>query len=138
MTPVNGRTDAQRSLDAMRIKDDYLKGVLEGEQRLLFDGAMGTMLQRAGLAAGELPELLCLNKPEVVTGIHRAYVQAGSQAVTTNTFGANREKLAGAASVEELFAAAIACARAAGPCYVAADIGPTGELLDPLGDLTFE
>lgn len=117
---------------------DYLRRVLAGEEFLLFDGAMGTMLQRAGLPAGDLPDLLCLSKPETVTGVHRAYVEAGSQAVTTNTFGANRERLDGAASVEEVFSAAIACARESGALFVAADIGPTGEMLEPLGDLTSE
>lgn len=128
-----GRTRAN-----LRIRDEYLDQVLRGEQFLLFDGAMGTMLQRRGLVAGEQSEMLCLSDPDAITAIHRAYVEAGSQAVTTNTFGANREKLGEAATVDEVFAAAIACARDAGARYVAADLGPTGELLDPLGDLTFE
>ena len=120
------------------IKDDYLARVLAGEERLLFDGAMGTMLQRGGLKPGELPDLLCLTDPGLVTSVHAAYVEVGSQAVTTNTFGANRLKLAGKASVEEGFAAAIACARESGARYVAADMGPTGELMDPYGDLEYE
>lgn len=118
--------------------DDFLRRVLAGEEFLLFDGAMGTMLQQVGLPAGDLPDLLCLTQPETVTSIHRAYVEAGSQAITTNTFGSNREKLGDAATVDEVFAAAVACARQAGARYVAADMGPTGELLDPLGDCTFE
>lgn len=113
-----------------------LAKVLEGGY-LLFDGAMGTMLQRNGLAAGDLPELLCLSDPAAITAIHRAYVEAGSQAVTTNTFGANRLKLGDAATVDEVFAAAVRCARASGALYVAADIGPTGELMSPMGDLSF-
>lgn len=115
----------------------HLENALAGEGLLLFDGAMGTMLQKAGLAAGELPELLCLEDPQAITDIHRAYVQAGSQVVTTNTFGANAAKLAGAATVDEVFAAAVKCARDAGAQYVAADIGPTGELMYPMGDLEF-
>ena len=122
----------------MRVKDDYLRQALAGEAFLLFDGAMGTMLQRGGLAAGELPELLCLDRPEAVTAIHVAYVEAGSQVVTTNTFGANRLRLGEAADVDEVFAAAVACARASGARYVAADIGPTGELLEPYGDLEYD
>ena len=116
----------------------YLQRVLEGREFLLFDGAMGTMLQRAGLQAGDLPDLLNLSQPDVVAGVHSAYVDAGSQAVTTNTFGANRERLNGAASVEEVFSAAVACARQSGALFVAADIGPTGEMLEPLGDLSEE
>ena len=117
--------------------DEYLKHVLEGREFLLFDGAMGTMLQRSGLEAGELPELLCLRDPDAVTAIHRAYVEAGSQVVTTNSFGANARKMGGAAQVGDVFEAAVACARASGAQYVAADIGPTGALIFPMGDLGF-
>ena len=123
---------------SLRVADEHLSRVLAGEERLVFDGAMGTQLQARGLAAGETPELLCLSNPDQITEIHAAYVAAGSEAVTTNTFGANRLKLAGQASVDEIFAAAIACARAAGPRYVAADIGPTGALLEPMGTLSFD
>ena len=104
---------------------------------LVFDGAMGTMLQRSGLVAGELPELLCLTEPAAITAIHRAYVEAGSRVATTNTFGANRLKLGDAATVDEVFAAAVRCARESGAAFVAADIGPTGELMAPMGDLEF-
>lgn len=114
-----------------------LEDVLAGRGFLLFDGAMGTMLQRRGLAAGELPELLCLNDSQAITDIHRAYVEAGSDVVTTNSFGANALKLGDAASVAEAFAAAVRCARASGAAYVAADVGPTGELMSPMGDLEF-
>ena len=120
------------------VADPDLVAVIAGERHLLFDGAMGTMLQRAGLAAGELPELLCLSDPGTVTAIHRAYVEAGAEVVTANTFGANARKLGDAASVDKVFKAAIACARAAGPRWVAADIGPLGALLRPLGTLSFD
>ena len=99
---------------------------------------MGTQLQERGLAAGELPELLCLTNPAEITEVHAGYVAAGADVVTTNTFGANAAKLGEAATVEEVFSAAVACARAAHPCYVAADLGPTGQLLEPLGTLPFE
>lgn len=122
----------------MKVKDEYLQNVLEGSAYLLFDGAMGTMLQAAGLEAGALPELLVLTHPEEITDIHARYVRAGAQVVTTNTFGANARKLEGAASVEEVFAAAVSCARASGAQYVAADIGPTGALLKPLGTMDFD
>ena len=124
--------------DPLRVKDDYLRKVIEGLAYLVLDGAMGTMLQKRGLKAGELPELLCLEQPDEITAIHREYVEAGSQAVTTNTFGANARKLGDAASVDEVFAAAIACARKSGARYVAADIGPTGALLEPMGTLSFD
>lgn len=121
-----------------RVKDEYLQRVLRGEAHLVFDGGMGTMLQRNGLAAGELPELLCFQNPAGITAVHRAYVEAGSQVVTTNTFGANRLKLGEAASVSDVFAAAVRCARDSGARYVAADIGPTGALLQPLGTMAFD
>lgn len=120
----------------LRVKDDYLARVLAGQGSLLFDGGMGTMLQRRGLSVpGELPDLLCLREPAAVSEIHAAYVQAGSQAITTNTFGSNRLKLDDTVSVDEVYAAAVECARNAGARYVAGDIGPTGEMLDPYGDL---
>ncbi len=131
----------------VRVADDHLRAVLAGEKFLLFDGGMGTMLQAAGLEAGKSPELLCITEPQKITAIHAAYVAAGSDVVTTNTFGANARKLAEGArasgmvrvpTVTQVFQAAIACARAAGPRYVAADIGPTGGLLRPLGTMAFD
>lgn len=122
----------------LRVKDDHLRRVLAGQDFLLFDGAMGTQLQARGLAAGEVPELLCLTNPQEITQIHQAYVQAGSEVVTTNTFGASAPKLGDAATVEEVFSAAVACAKASGARYVAADIGPTGSLLEPMGTLPFD
>lgn len=121
-----------------RVADEALARVLAGEEFLVFDGAMGTQLQERGLAAGELPELLCLTNPDEVTQIHAAYVAAGADVVTTNTFGANQDKLGTAAMVEEIFDAAVACARRSGARYVAADIGPTGQLLEPMGTLPFD
>jgi len=123
---------------SLRVKDDHLARVLAGEEFLLFDGAMGTQLQERGLAAGDIPELLCLTNPAEITEIHAAYVAAGSEVVTTNTFGANASKLGDAVTVQEIFSAAIGCARASGARYVAADIGPTGALLQPMGTLSFE
>ena len=126
-------------LNKLRIKDDYLRRVLEGEEFLLFDGAFGTMMQRAGLTLdGENPDLLNLTNPQAITAIHREYVEAGAQVATTNTFGANARKLDGAASVAEVYQAAAQAARASGARYVAGDIGPTGALLEPLGTLSFE
>lgn len=137
------QTNARRHFGAyderrLRIKDDHLARVLAGLDFLLFDGAMGTQLQERGLAAGELPELLCLTHPDEIVQIHQAYVDAGSEVVTANTFGASALKLGDAASVEDVFQAAIACARKSGARYVAADIGPTGTLLEPMGTLPFD
>lgn len=122
----------------VRVRDSHLKAVLDGREFLRFDGAMGTQLQERGLEAGEIPELLCLTNPQEITEIHAGYVKAGAEVVTTNTFGASRPKLEGRATVDEVFRAAVACARAAHPRYVAADIGPTGSLLEPMGTLPFE
>ncbi|MDR0914233.1 MAG: homocysteine S-methyltransferase family protein [Oscillospiraceae bacterium] len=102
---------------------------------LVFDGAMGTMLQKNGLSLGETPELFNLTHPDVVTAIHTAYVKAGANVVSTNTFGANEFKLN---NVEEVIAAGVACAKASGAEYVALDVGPLGQMLEPLGTLSFE
>lgn len=108
---------------------------------ILLDGAMGTMLQAAGLGLGERPELFGLEHPEVVEGIHRAYLEAGSRVLYANTFGANAHKLAGTGhTVEEVIAANVSTARrvAGDRAKVALDVGPIGELLEPLGTLSFE
>ena len=109
---------------------------------LILDGAMGTMLQAAGLPAGQLPELWNLTHPETVAAIHRRYVEAGSRVLYTNTFGANRLKAAGCGhSPAELVTGAVRCAREAAAgrdVKVALDIGPIGRLLEPLGDLSFD
>ncbi len=128
----------KRDREHLHITDEYLARVLNGEEFLLFDGAMGTMLQAAGMKTGELPELLCLTHPQEITDIQTQYVKAGSQVITTNTFGANARKLDGKACVSEVFEAAVTCARNTGARYIAADIGPTGALLQPMGTLSFD
>lgn len=135
--PVAPHPGASRQRE-LRVRDEHLRRVLAGEDLLLFDGAMGTQLQARGMAAGATPELLCLRAPEMIEDIHRAYIVAGSEVVTTNTFGASPLKLDGAAPVEEIVSAAVGCARRAGARYVAADIGPTGALLEPMGTLPFD
>ena len=122
----------------LRVADERLQRVLDGEDFLLFDGAMGTQLQARGLAAGELPELLNLTNPDQITDIHRTYTEAGADVATTNTFGANALKFGDEDKVAEIFEAAIRNARASGVRYVAADIGPTGALLQPMGTLPFD
>lgn len=122
---------------ALTIKDDYLAQVLEGSKKLLFDGAMGTMLQSAGLSMGGQTDLLCKTNPDEITAIHRAYVDAGAQVITTNTFRTNLIAH-DEATVRDIYSAAVACARNAGATYVAADIGPITEQLDPIGDIEIE
>ncbi len=104
---------------------------------ILFDGAMGTILQSNGLQPGEMPELLNLGVPELITAVHRAYVDAGCDVVTANTFQANRLKLPPDVTVSEVITAAVAAAKAAKPSYVALDVGPLGQLLAPAGTLSF-
>ena len=121
-------------------------GILEElkKRRLFFDGGMGSLLQARGLRPGELPETWNLLCPEVIEEIHRDYLEAGADVVTTNTFGVNRFKFKkeDGYSVEEIVTAAVGHARraaeAAGHGYVALDMGPTGKLLAPYGDLEFE
>lgn len=110
---------------------------------LLGDGAMGTELQRAGLQPGQSGELWNLEQPGRVEAIHRAYAEAGSDVVLTNTFGANpwvlgRYQLAG--SLEAIARSGAELARRSVPpgVFVLGDIGPTGALLKPLGDATIE
>ncbi len=108
---------------------------------VILDGAMGTMLQRAGLPVGSLPELFTLKHPEILESIHRAYIDAGSKIAYTNTFTSNAHKLMGSGhSVEEVICASVSVAKkaAAGRALVALDIGPIGEILEPSGTLSFD
>lgn len=107
------------------------------KNRLLFDGAMGTMLQKMGLPVGLEPEYFNLSHPETITKIHQGYVAAGADVVTTNTFQANRVKLK-QEELPEIIQAAVKLARAAQPKYVAYDMGPIGQLMAPMGTLSFD
>ena len=113
-----------------------------GREWLFFDGGMGSILQERGLAAGELPETWNITRPEEIQSIHRAYLDAGSDIINTNTFGANALKFPD--NLREIVEAAVAHAKEARrqsgreDAYIALDIGPTGRLLQPLGDLPFE
>ena len=116
---------------------DYLK-----ENILVLDGGMGTLLQSAGLPSGELPERWNLSHPEVIQKIHRDYFEAGSNVVSTNTFGANLLKFT-PEELDNIVRAAVENANAAkvglsGERFIALDIGPSGKLLKPYGDLDFE
>ena len=112
------------------------------KQKFIFlDGAMGTMLQAGGLKLGERPEVLCITNPDEIFDIHKQYIDAGSNIVYANTFGANRHKLEGTGySVDEVISAGIGIAKKAcgNEAFAALDIGPIGELLEPAGALTFE
>lgn len=103
---------------------------------LRLDGGLGTMLLARGLPAGVPPELWNAERAADVTAVHRAYVEAGSEAVHTNSFGghpARLERFGLDSRCEELNAAAVLAARAAGPRFVIGDLGPTGEYLPPVG-----
>ncbi|MCD8190323.1 MAG: homocysteine S-methyltransferase family protein [Clostridiales bacterium] len=116
--------------------------LLKSRPYLLMDGAMGTQLQAAGLKLGQRPETLCFTAPEVVTDVHRRYLRAGANILYTNTFQANGHKLAGTGyGVSEVVHQAVKLARTAAKetgALVAVDVGPIGELLEPLGTLRFE
>ncbi|MCR5324631.1 MAG: homocysteine S-methyltransferase family protein [Lachnospiraceae bacterium] len=114
---------------------DFRKELQSG-RFILFDGGLGTMLQARGLKPGETPEKWNLERPDDLLAVHKEYVEAGADVITTNTFGANSRKYGG--PVDEVIAAAVRIAREAEPAYVALDIGPTGTMLRPLGDMEFE
>ena len=119
---------------------------LLGKRILFFDGAMGTMLQGSGLKAGELPELLNITNPALITSIHKKYYDCGCNIATVNTFGANACKLKDSGyTPEEVITAAINCAKAAreqsentDEKFIAMDMGPIGRLIEPMGDLGFD
>jgi 5-methyltetrahydrofolate--homocysteine methyltransferase len=106
---------------------------------VVFDGGMGSLLQRRGLRPGQSPEEFGMARPDVVAAIHAEYAQAGALVVTTNTFGATRHKLPGGLDV---FAVNETMARAARQAvgdgvFVAGSVGPTGKMVEPLGDISF-
>ena len=122
-----------------------LKDLL-GKKTLFFDGGMGTQLQANGLSVGAIPEELNIDKPELIVMIHENYLKAGADFITTNTFGANAHKMSRAKYPNtEMIKAAVKNADAArknlgreNDSYIALDIGPIGELLAPIGTLSFD
>ncbi|WP_367924943.1 homocysteine S-methyltransferase family protein [uncultured Ruthenibacterium sp.] len=116
--------------------------VFQKKRYTILDGAMGTMLQKRGLELGRQPDVLSVENPAVVSEIGRMYVESGADWICANTFGANRKKLAGCGyTVEQVVTAAVQCARkacAGTDCRVFLDVGPIGELLEPVGTLRFE
>lgn len=123
-----------------------MKNILDllGKKMLFIDGATGTMLQKNGLKAGETPEVWSIEKKHILTNIHKSYFDAGADIVLTNTFGANKIKLHNCKyGVEEIVSNSInnvkqAIKLSGKDGYVALDVGPTGKLLEPLGDLSFD
>lgn len=117
-----------------------------GKELLFFDGGMGTLLQAKGLQPGELPETWNFTHEKEIREIHRQYIEAGSDIILTNTFGANALKFHDDAySLEELIQCAVNNVKVAAEeaatgrrIYTALDVGPTGKLLKPMGDLDFE
>lgn len=111
---------------------------------LIFDGAMGTQLQNAGLKAGEIPEVYNIEYPEIIIDIHERYLKAGADFITANTFGCNPLKMndSGYCYCDLLKAAIknakIARERVNKEAYIVLDIGPIGQLLEPLGTLSFD
>lgn len=123
-----------------------IRGLL-GKKLLFFDGGMGTMLQKNGMGAGEIPELLNITNPDLIKKIHTEYLEAGADVITANTFGANPLKSEEIGeSLDMVIAAAMGAAKKAAndftsedkPRFVAFDMGPCGRLLEPLGDLSFD
>lgn len=124
-----------------------------GKIPLIFDGGMGSQLQARGLAVGELPEVFNITHPDIVVDIHREYLAAGSSCITTNTFGANRFRFADTSyAPADIIPAAAANGRKAiamekercrrlgieKDCFLFLDIGPIGQLMEPMGTLSFE
>lgn len=119
-----------------------LRNILR-DKFVFFDGAMGTMLQSRGLIAGEIPETYNILHPEIIKDIHEKYIEAGSDIITTNTFGANELKLRDTGySVEEVIIKAVGIAKDAIGSregrYIALDIGPIGQMMEPIGTLSFQ
>lgn len=128
------------------LRSDRLGELLASKPVLVADGAMGTTLFSLGLEGGGCPEMLNLERPALVAEVHQGFVDAGADIILTNTFGGNRRRLALHGlqeQVAELNGAAVRIARsvadAAGrPVIVAASIGPTGDLFEPLGHLSHD
>lgn len=108
---------------------------------VVLDGAMGTVIQQRGIKAGKYPDLLSITERETIIDIHRSYVEAGSNIIYANTFGANRYKLDGSGhSVREVIEASVSAAKEAAQdkAFVALDVSTLGQMLEPLGTLSFE
>lgn len=143
---VAGRQEHVQLRGGMKVVKTTLTQLLATEKPILADGAMGTVLMALGLESGESPVLWNATRPEDVRGVHRRYIEAGAQIVLTNTFSGNRLRLRlhdladRAVELNRLGAelATLEAEAAATPVLVAGDIGPTGQVLEPLGDLSYD
>jgi 5-methyltetrahydrofolate--homocysteine methyltransferase len=123
-----------------------IQNLIQEKGYLVTDGAMGTVLFAAGLDQGDPPELWNLSHPERVAAVHQAYLEAGAHILLTNTFGGSRHRLALHDAQDQAdqanFAAAEICKQVAaesdGQVIVAGDIGPSGQVLAPYGELPYE
>lgn len=141
-----------KKLKGQILVEEYMTGILEEIRKriVFFDGGTGSLLQANGLKPGELPETWNVVHPDIMTKLHRDYLEAGADIIKTNTFGANGLKFYKGAEfdLDEVVRAALHNARQAVKTanypegkkrgYIALDLGPTGKLLKPLGDLDFE
>lgn len=118
------------------------KKFLSEKEFILLDGAMGTLIQKSGVQYKSVPETLNITHPELIASFHKAYIDAGSDIVYANTFGANAYKLKESGySVEEIISSAVKNAKKAAEgtnALVALDIGPIGQLVEPAGSLSFD
>ncbi len=117
---------------------DFRRSLRDGNV-VVFDGAMGSLLQRRGLQPGQSPEEFGVQRPDVVVDIHAEYARAGARVVTTNTFGATRHKLPAGLDVFSVNETMARAARQAvgDNVFVAGSVGPTGKMVEPLGDISF-
>jgi len=116
---------------------DFQK-ILNSGRAILFDGAMGTLLQARGMKPGDSPEGFGMARPEVVAEVHAEYLRAGADVITTNTFGGTGYKLFAMDVFEVNKTMALAARKAAGGSgFVAGSVGPTGKFMRPLGDVSF-
>ena len=108
------------------------------KNRLYFDGGTGTVLQQRGLKPGMPPEILNLESPELIETLHTEYLSSGADIIKTNTFGVNCLKYENYAEYVKVALAIANRAKGESDKFIALDIGPTGKMLKPLGDLDFE
>ena len=108
-----------------------------GKEVMIFDGAFGTELEKRGIMS-KMPEMLNITHPDQIAEIHRSYIEAGCDFITTNTFGANRIKMPNEDRKAVIEAAIALASRHRTSQYVMMDIGPLGKMLYPMGELSFD